>query len=235
MALRYWVGGTATWNATAGNKWSLTSGGAGGQAVPTGSDEVYFDAASGVITVTISAGMVCKNLHCTGFTGTLTGGDITTPSSSTAVELSTGGTYTGVTLSVGGSSTGPSLTFAGKTIAALTISGATTCVDAINVSGLVTLNGRLSLKSGTVNAFGSLSGNTQGSLKSTTAASSATLNVANQSLPTDCLRSNVQDIYSSGSIIWVNTTWGMNDGGNTGAFIFSSSYPFASGFMGSNF
>ena len=59
--------------------------------------------------------------------------------------------------------------------------------------------------------------------------------IANQSLPTDCLRSNVQDIYSSGSIIWVNTTWGMNDGGNTGAFIFSSSYPFASGFMGSNF
>jgi hypothetical protein len=29
MANRYWVGGTATWDATAGTKWATTSGGAG--------------------------------------------------------------------------------------------------------------------------------------------------------------------------------------------------------------
>lgn len=34
MADRYWVGGTATWDNTAGTKWSATSGGAGWASVP---------------------------------------------------------------------------------------------------------------------------------------------------------------------------------------------------------
>lgn len=70
MANRYWVGGSNYWNATAGTKWSTTSGGAGGAAVPTSSDDVYFDANSGSVTVNI-ADATCKNLVCTGFTGTL--------------------------------------------------------------------------------------------------------------------------------------------------------------------
>jgi hypothetical protein len=41
MANRFWVGGTASWDGTAGTKWALTSGGAGGQAVPTSADDVY--------------------------------------------------------------------------------------------------------------------------------------------------------------------------------------------------
>lgn len=41
MANRYWVGGTGTWDTTAGTKWSTTSGGAGGSAVPTSSDDVF--------------------------------------------------------------------------------------------------------------------------------------------------------------------------------------------------
>jgi hypothetical protein len=44
MANRYWVGGTDTWDATAGNKWSATDGGAGGATVPTSSDDVYINA-----------------------------------------------------------------------------------------------------------------------------------------------------------------------------------------------
>jgi hypothetical protein len=44
MALRYWVGGTNTWNATVGTKWALTSGGVGGQAAPVATDDVFFDA-----------------------------------------------------------------------------------------------------------------------------------------------------------------------------------------------
>ena len=43
MAAKYWVGGTANWDATAGTKWALTSGGAGGQAVPTSADDVFID------------------------------------------------------------------------------------------------------------------------------------------------------------------------------------------------
>lgn len=67
---RYWVGGTATWNGTADTKWSLTSGGAGGEAVPTSSDDVFFDAASGAVTCTTSGSQSAKTLTFTGFTGT---------------------------------------------------------------------------------------------------------------------------------------------------------------------
>ena len=68
MANRYWVGGTAAWDGTAGTKWALTSGGAGGQAVPTASDDVFFDAASGAVTCTISAGNTGA-LYTFGYTG----------------------------------------------------------------------------------------------------------------------------------------------------------------------
>lgn len=74
MASRYWVGGTAAWDGTAGTKWSTTSGGAGGAAVPTSVDDVFFNAASGASTVTISIGNTgAKTINCTGFTGTLAG------------------------------------------------------------------------------------------------------------------------------------------------------------------
>ena len=61
MANRYWVGGTATWDATVGTKWSATSGGAGGASVPTSSDAVFFDQAS-TYTVTLSGSLSCASL-----------------------------------------------------------------------------------------------------------------------------------------------------------------------------
>jgi hypothetical protein len=73
MADRYWVGGTGSWDATAGTKWATTSGGTGGASVPTSADNVFFDANSGAVTVTISALASCRNLNFTGFTGTLSG------------------------------------------------------------------------------------------------------------------------------------------------------------------
>lgn len=75
MADRYWVGGTATWDGTAGTKWATSSGGAGGASVPTSSDNVYFDGSSGSGTITTSGTTtdVCNNLDCTGFTGTIGG------------------------------------------------------------------------------------------------------------------------------------------------------------------
>ena len=74
MADRYWVGGTDNWNGTAGSKWALTSGGTGGEAVPTAADDVFFDANSGTVTVTVAttAGLAL-NLNFTGFTGTIAG------------------------------------------------------------------------------------------------------------------------------------------------------------------
>ena len=93
MASRYWVGGTATWDATAGTKWASTSGGTGGQAVPTSADTVIFDANSGVNTVTLGTGYnpVISILTMTGFTGTLAFG-------SQNISLSgTGAIFTGAT------------------------------------------------------------------------------------------------------------------------------------------
>jgi len=77
VANRYWVGGTAAWDGTAGTKWAATSGGAGGETVPTSADDVFFDAASGTGTVTITLA-VAKSVDFTGFTGTIASG--TTPS-----------------------------------------------------------------------------------------------------------------------------------------------------------
>jgi hypothetical protein len=71
---RYWVGGSATWDATAGTKWATTSGGAGGAAVPTSADDVFFDAASGASSVGVETWRVCRSLNTTGFTGVIVNG-----------------------------------------------------------------------------------------------------------------------------------------------------------------
>lgn len=69
MANRYWVGGTAVWDGTAGTKWATTSGGVGGASVPTFVDDVFFDNLSTGLC-TISGGVrIAKSINCTGFTG----------------------------------------------------------------------------------------------------------------------------------------------------------------------
>jgi hypothetical protein len=92
LASRYWVGGTGTWDNLALLKWSTTSGGLGGQAVPTSADDVFFDANSGANTVTIGAGTaICSTLTMTGFTGTLAFG-------TNSIDIAgTGTIYTGAT------------------------------------------------------------------------------------------------------------------------------------------
>jgi len=147
MAARHWVGGTANWDATAGTKWSLTNGGAGGQAVPTAADDVFFDSGSGANTVTITATANCKSLDTTGFTGTVTG------SSALNVALSlnlTGGTwsYSGA-LTFNGTATGNTITSNGKTIngtlAFSGVGGGWTLADALTCASTITLtNGAFS-------------------------------------------------------------------------------------------
>jgi hypothetical protein len=53
MALRYWVGGTGTWDSSSTTKWSTSSGGGGGASAPTYNDYVIFDSNSGTGTVTL--------------------------------------------------------------------------------------------------------------------------------------------------------------------------------------
>ena len=130
MANRFWVGGTNTWNATAGIKWATTSGGVGGAAVPTATDDVFFDGiatgggSAGVITVTVGAASVCLSINFTGFVATSTFAGASTLAISGNLIWGAGmnRTYTGA------------ITF--NSTAAQTI----TC-NSITFGGTVTLNG----------------------------------------------------------------------------------------------
>lgn len=76
MATRnlFWVGGTDNWNGTAGTKWANASGGTGGEAEPDADDNVFFDANSGAVTVTVATSVrPCLSIDFTGFTGTFAG------------------------------------------------------------------------------------------------------------------------------------------------------------------
>jgi hypothetical protein len=71
---RYYVGGAANWDGTAGTKWAGVDGGTGGATVPTTNEDVFFTATSGAVTVTrATTSSNCRHLDCTGFTGTITG------------------------------------------------------------------------------------------------------------------------------------------------------------------
>ena len=122
MPDRFWVGGTDSWNGTAGTKWSTTSGGPGGASVPTAADDVFFTNLS-TGTCTIAAGNLgARSINCTGFAGTITGSDPITVSGS--VTLSVAMTWThGNTVTFNGTGT---LTTAGKLFSAIVITGATT-------------------------------------------------------------------------------------------------------------
>lgn len=97
MANRYWVGGTATWDGTALLKWSTTSGGIGGAAVPTTADIVFFDAASGAGTVTLGISPTVNFLTFAGFTGTFAFGTNNITLSATAANQFVGSTTMTVT------------------------------------------------------------------------------------------------------------------------------------------
>jgi len=121
MADRYWVGGTAAWDGTAGTKWALTSGAAGGQSVPTSADDVFFDAASGASVVTIAAGNTgAKSITCTGYTGNIGGAANITVSGN--ITLVAGMTY-GLTGTVTFNADATLIT-AGKIFSPISVNGA---------------------------------------------------------------------------------------------------------------
>jgi len=65
----YWVGGSGNWND--GNNWSLTSGGSGGECLPTVADNVFFDANSfvpGSQAVNVNGTAFCNSMDWTGST-----------------------------------------------------------------------------------------------------------------------------------------------------------------------
>lgn len=166
MANRFWVGGTATWDGTAGTKWATTSGGAGGAAVPTAADDVFFDAASGAVSVTLGNGAVALSINCTGFTGTWLGASsANTVTVAGSITLSSTMTQSAAnTFVITGTGT---ITSAGKSFNTLTINGAgitVTLGSALSLSGGLTLTqgtlttsaSNYSITAATLNAAGSL-------------------------------------------------------------------------------
>ena len=140
MADRYWVGGTANWDGTAGTKWSATSGGAGGASVPTSADDVYFNASSTGICTISSGNTGAKSINCTGFTGTIAGSASITVSGNITFTAGMTVTYSG-TITLNATST---LTTAGKTIGGVfigTTSATITLGDALTSSDFLYLNG----------------------------------------------------------------------------------------------
>jgi hypothetical protein len=120
MPDRYWVGGTASWDATAGTKWSATSGGAGGASVPTTADAVFFTNLS-TGTCTIATGNTgAASINCTGFAGTITGSAAITVAGSVTLVAAMTYTHTG-TMTFTGTGT---LTTAGKSFGTLIVNGA---------------------------------------------------------------------------------------------------------------
>ena len=167
MASRYWVGGTANWNATAGTKWSATSGGAGGSSVPTTSDDVFLDGNSGAGTVTIGTFVTINalNLNFTGYTGSFTI-NTSTVNIHGSLTLSSGMTYSAISSSnifFQGTSS-HTITMAGKThngTATFEGSGGTWVLqDTLNCGGGVTLTrGTLDLNNQNLEALTFVSSN----------------------------------------------------------------------------
>ena len=86
MAARFWVNGGVDNNWSTIGNWSLTSGGAGGQAVPTTSDDVTLDGNGNVDCTLNSSSRVCKTLTVTaGYTATMTFTNQLTVSGSTTL------------------------------------------------------------------------------------------------------------------------------------------------------
>ena len=160
---RYWVGGTASWDGTAGSKWAYSSGGAGGAPVPTSINPVYFDSSSGSGTVTIASGNTGSyNIDFTGFTGTLSGSSAISISGSLTLATGMTNSYTGA-ITFNATSGTKTITSNGKSFAsAITfdgVGGTWQLADTLTMSGTGTVltltNGTFSANSQTVNMTGS--------------------------------------------------------------------------------
>jgi hypothetical protein len=140
----------------------LTSGGAGGQAIPTTADDVFFDAASGANIVGIATGNTgAKSINCTGFTGTLAGSGAITIAGSVTLVAAMGFTHSG-TKTISGTAT---LTTAGKGFGNCFVNGAgiTVTLNGSIISSITvsqgtfdTANFNVSLGSGALTSTGTL-------------------------------------------------------------------------------
>lgn len=166
MASKFWVGGTGTWDQSSTTHWSSTSGGATGAAVPTASDDVFFDANSGTGTCTISANAPCNSINSTNSTlhtlalsasVTVTIGSATAGASSVALDFSG---FTALTIAstdafsfISTSTTQQNVNFnnLGLSSANVTFNGV---AGSWKLTGTVNTAGTITLTNGTLNTNG---------------------------------------------------------------------------------
>jgi hypothetical protein len=170
MADRYWVaGGTGNYNST--TNWSATSGGASGASFPSVSDNVFFNALSGIGTATINVASNCLNLNLTGFLGTLNfTSNLTT--TGTSINFGTGGYaetgtaalrfQTATTITSNGSSWAGNIIFAAN--------GTFTLADNFTITGNLTFEVGFGpiINGNTINIGGNLISNTVATTSGTT-------------------------------------------------------------------
>lgn len=116
MANRYFVAGGVDNNWSTTGNWSLTSGGAGGQAVPTTADDVFLDGSSPNCIMNTATAKVCKSLNCVDGTGGEYANTLTMNVGCTVsgnIKFSAGMTFTPNTQTITVGATG-SITSAGK-------------------------------------------------------------------------------------------------------------------------
>ncbi len=150
MAAKFWVGGgsSTNWGATAPTNWSLASGGTGDAAVPSTSDDVFFDANSGSGVAVIAAAANCLSATFTGFTGTITHNAFTWTVVK-SLTMASGMTYTALTsnanckITFTGTTSGNTITTAGKILPFLLFSGS---------GGVWTLQDSIIAQTTTINA-----------------------------------------------------------------------------------
>ena len=144
---RYFINGGVDNNWGTTSNWTTMPGGPGGAAVPTSSDDVFFNASSPNCTIDTTS-RVCRQLDCNGYTGTLTFsvGLTASPQSGGIVRLASGMTLAGTgTLTISAQAGPVTITSAGVTIPIpLTLNGnstTTTLADVWTVTGNVTISG----------------------------------------------------------------------------------------------
>jgi hypothetical protein len=221
MAARFFVnGGVDNKWSTTGN-WSLTSGGSGGQAVPTASDDVTLDGSSPNCILDTPTAKVCKSLTLTNYTNTMTFNvNLTaTPATGATCALGSGMTFagTGKLIFFGPTSGTGTLTSNGKTVnIPLEIDGNSTTWtlgDSWTVTGALTLcgstSGVVTINSNTINVGGDLtvgaaSSRTQGTtlinLNGTSTVTSA--GNANGTLDMDLTINTSGTITFTGTFYW---------------------------------
>lgn len=204
MADKYWVGGSGTWN-TINTHWSATSGGAVAGAVPTASDNVFFDQA-GTYTVTILTTRNCLNFNLSAGTVTFSGGGLLIAGSMTVTNVTPTWTATGsitfTSTTTGNTVTSNGISFAGGITFGSAGGGGWTLGSALTCNSLNIQAGSFSTGNFNMTIANSLT--TTAGLAHSLSLGSSSISIAGLSLATSSLTFNAgtSTITSSGSGIF---------------------------------